>query len=429
GHLAASWREKFWYMGGMATISLSLLIVFSSSFFRRRCYEVFLLLHIALSVLTIIGLFYHTKPFDGKFNDYLWPVVAIWAFDRFARVVRLVYCNLHFRFSGGPVATKTTATYLRDADVIRLEIVPGSGLLNPGPGQHYFIYQPAAWKGWENHPFTLGAWHSVNQPNTAAMISASSSSDEEDLKKKEIAVDIQSVNSPMTPIGPNFMNQKRTSMVRDAEYKLVFFVRPYSSWTQRLKQKCLNSATGSVNPKALIEGPYGERSPLHLYENVVLIVGGTGLSGALPYLLDHIRRAAIGETRTRHITLVWCAKQAAMIRDVAARELQMILGREDVHVYFHATSQYETPTTVDAGNLEKWMLASPQLIISYRRPNIKHTIFSVLNYVHTAGSAGDRVAILTCGPAAMADEARCAVHQALKGGNKGVEYFEETFGW
>jgi len=369
----------------------------------------------------------HTKPFDDKFNDYLWPVVAIWTFDRGARVVRLVYCNLHFQFSGRPVATRTTATYLRDADVIRLEVIPGSGLLNPGPGQHYFIYQPATLKGWENHPFTLGAWHALNQPNTAAIVSTSSSNDEA-LKKKEIEVEVQPVNSPMTPIGANFMNHKRSSMVRDAEYKLVFFVRPYGSWTLRLKQECLNSVTGSVNPKALIEGPYGERSPLHLYENVVLIAGGTGLSGALPYLLDHIRRATIGETRTRHVTLVWCAKQAAMIRDVAARELQMILGREDVHVYFHATSQYETPITVDTDNLEKWMLAYPQLIISYRRPNIKHTVFSVVNDVHTAGSAGDRVAILTCGPAAMADEARCAVHQALKEGNKGVEYFEETFG-
>lgn len=41
---------------------------------------------------------------------------------------------------------------------------------------------------------------------------------------------------------------------------------------------------------------------------------------------------------------------------------------------------------------------------------------------------GGRIAILTCGPGAMADEARAAVHQALKNGKRGLEYFEEAFG-
>lgn len=36
---------------------MSLLLGFSSIWIRRHTYEIFLLLHIALSVLTIVGLF------------------------------------------------------------------------------------------------------------------------------------------------------------------------------------------------------------------------------------------------------------------------------------------------------------------------------------------------------------------------------------
>lgn len=40
-----------------ATVAMSLLLVFSSIYVRQRAYEVFLLIHIALSIVTIVGLF------------------------------------------------------------------------------------------------------------------------------------------------------------------------------------------------------------------------------------------------------------------------------------------------------------------------------------------------------------------------------------
>lgn len=51
--------------------------------------------------------------------------------------------------------------------------------------------------------------------------------------------------------------------------------------------------------------------------------------------------------------------------------------------------------------------------------------------VQEAGDQRTRVrtAVLVCGPAEMADEARMAVHAVLKQGYRDVEYFEESFGW
>jgi ferric-chelate reductase len=75
GYFAESWTEQYWYMGGLvrssaptlshksfvnigqATIAMSLIVLFSFMWFRVRSYELFLLIHIALSVVTLVGLF------------------------------------------------------------------------------------------------------------------------------------------------------------------------------------------------------------------------------------------------------------------------------------------------------------------------------------------------------------------------------------
>lgn len=43
-------------------------------------------------------IFSHTRDYGPlEFDPYLWAAVAIWSFDRFVRIVRCVYCNIHVR--------------------------------------------------------------------------------------------------------------------------------------------------------------------------------------------------------------------------------------------------------------------------------------------------------------------------------------------
>jgi ferric-chelate reductase len=65
--------------------------------------------------------------------------------------------------------------------------------------------------------------------------------------------------------------------------------------------------------------------------------------------------------------------------------------------------------------------------VSYGRPDIKGKVLEVVDEVKEAGSQGGSIAVLVCGPAVMADEARRAVQLALKSGMCGIEYVEETF--
>lgn len=377
----------------------------------------------------------HTDIFDGEWDPYLWPLVAIWLFDRFARVVRVAYCNLHVKLSSAPTTTSTTATYDKDSDLIRMEVIPGSQMLKPGPGQHYYLYQPSKWRCWENHPFTLGAWYAPDHPSETLLASSPPCDQHGKGLDKEVGVVGTVPASQESSTAASLSSQEGRGERSVAQNTLIFFVRPFSSWTMRLRDECLKSPSGTIKPRVLIEGPYGERSPLHTYENVVFIVGGTGVSGALPYLQEHASRtkaqaagASKNGTRTRDITFIWTTKQSAMIRDIARRELQPYLGRKDIHFSFHVTSPKETAAPLSIEPAEKSAGASADVEIFYRRPHVQDAVLGVIDEVHAAGSAGGRIAILTCGPAAMADEARVAVHRALKAGKRGVEYFEETFG-
>ncbi|KIX92196.1 uncharacterized protein Z520_12077 [Fonsecaea multimorphosa CBS 102226] len=462
-YYSESWKEQYWYMGGMATVAMSLIVLFSFMWFRVKSYEVFLLIHIALSVVTIVGLFYHTAIFNGEYNGYLWPLVAIWSFDRAARLARWAYCNLHIRWSHAVVSSTASATYDKDGDFIRLEIVPGSRMLRPGPGQHYFLYQPLKWKGWENHPFTLGAYETVRESEPASVATVDTGAEPrtymEALEGKDTEVVAASSSSPPSMDVTPDPSQHKLALFQDkvGRQKLSFLIRPFGSWTRRLRDQCLKSPTGVITPRLFIEGPYGEHSPLHTYENVVFIVGGTGISGAMPYLQDHVKRTSDNgqtprpgrkvATCTRDITLVWSTKQSAMIRSVVAHELKPMLGREDIHIHLHVTTSKEPQSSsLDAPKDEDHHavacdnkdvvlkgssatnISDDGLTISHGRPDISATIMSIINDVHNAGKAGGRIAILTCGPGGMADEARAAVHAALKQGKRGVEYFEEAFG-
>jgi len=62
--------------------------------FRKVWYEIFLAMHTVLAIIFIIGTWYHVSLLDSGHMEWLYPAVAIWAFDGFLRIVRLVLLNV-----------------------------------------------------------------------------------------------------------------------------------------------------------------------------------------------------------------------------------------------------------------------------------------------------------------------------------------------
>ncbi|EKV18859.1 FRE family ferric-chelate reductase, putative [Penicillium digitatum PHI26] len=421
------WRnmsKTYVLWGILGTFVMILLLITSLDRIRIATYELFLIAHVVLSILTLIACFYHTVVFEGnEYWKYLWPSVAIWVIDRFLRIVRLCYCNLHVSVSSRRLVkvSESCMVYDETADVVRLEVRPGMPLLQPSPGQYYFLYQPFRFSGWESHPFTVGAWSyeigdrtSLAPPFEGNLIKSLDVSNVPLLAGGASDRDYQG-NSESGSSG-----EKELSKL-----KLTFWVRPYDGWTKKLRQQCLSSPAKTSETTILLEGPYGDTFPLWRYESVLFLVGGTGIASAVPYIQDHLRRSVeewngrLGDEKTcvRDMELVWTAKQARFIRDVSRRELKEALKREDFSASFYAMRDFATSSEdpTDFG-----------IEIQSGRPNLQSLIISRASETCSAGTS---LAILVCGPPRMADEARAATHLAMRQGYRSIKFVEESFTW
>ncbi|OQD97272.1 hypothetical protein PENVUL_c084G06606 [Penicillium vulpinum] len=420
-----AWRglsKTYVLWGILGTFVMSLLLITSLDRIRIATYELFLIAHVVFSIMALVGCFYHTIVFEGnEYWKYLWPTVALWIIDRFLRIVRLCYCNFHVSISNGRLVkvSATRMVYDEMADVVRLEITPGMLSLQPSPGQYYYLYQPFRLTGWESHPFTIGAWSYETEDWT----SLATTSKGRPIKLHDVShVPLLAGSAPEQDYQAN---SESGSSAQETLLKLTFWVRPYDGWTKQLRQQCLSSPGKTGETTILLEGPYGETFPLWRYESVLIIVGGTGIASAVPYIQDHLRRSDEAwdenpeneKTRVQDMELIWTTKQAAFIQDVSRRELKPALERSDFRASFYATrdssASSEDPT--DFG-----------FDIQSGRPHLQSLIMS---RACDACSASTSLAILVCGPPRMADEARAATHLAMRQGYHSIKFVEESFTW
>ncbi|KAL4877944.1 ferric reductase like transmembrane component-domain-containing protein [Aspergillus karnatakaensis] len=427
-----SLSKPYLLWGTLATLLMVFILPAAITWFRHRAYETFLLIHIVFSIGVLVGCFYHTIIFeDQAYWFYLWPTVGIWAFDRVLRVVRVIYYNLHVRKNLKSLhGTTSIATYNKAADLLRLELIPGSNSLDPRPGQYYFLYQPFRLTGWESHPFTLGSWSYELGLGSSLRTPTNIKGDENvDVSQIPLLSDSSSSGS-RTP-------QTDLSQSASRQLRLVFWIRPYDGWTRHLRQECLKSPDRTSNATILLEGPYGHEFPLWTYESVLLIAGGTGIASAVPYINGHIARSSTSEeknkTRVQDMHLVWVTRQPAFIDDLASRELSPALERDDIHASFYATSplarwerqsQSSNASTTDIPTLPA-ADSVPDVDILQGRPNLDKIISTFAEEAHNSDSSA---AVLVCGPSRMADEARAAVYSAMKRGFE-MRYVEESFTW
>lgn len=369
----------------------------------------------------------HTIIFeDHEYWIWLWPAVGFWAADRLLRVIRLVYYNLHVRTNVGKSIqyTQSSATYDEASDVIRLEVIPGSSRLQPTPGQYYYLYQPFRFKGWENHPFTLGSWSYETGLPTSQIKTPSLAKDDNTVDVTQVPLLSDSSSGSRTP------QEDVPSLDEPQRLRLVFWIRPFDGWTRHLRQQCVQSHGRTLDTTILLEGPYGEQFPLWEYESILLIAGGTGIAAAVPYIQDHLARCsstdeAESPTRIQNIHLVWTSRQEAFVREVATRELSSALARDDFRASFYVTSATAARDS-DACSTLREELSGKAIEVGHGRPDLQAL---VLGHAHEAQLSDCSAAVLMCGPPAMADEVRTAVYRTMRQGYQGVRYIEESFSW
>lgn len=375
-----------------ATIAMCALVAFSLYGIRRAHYEIFLVTHIVLSIATLWSMYYHVEIFsEGEWNIFIWLCLAVWIFDRVMRLGRILI------FNWNPFNTKAIVSYDTDSNLIRMDVDGTKNWATPQPGTYYYIHVlDDILYAHQSHPFTLAY---VSSDLTASLAPPSPLSSRPSAHRTSSSHSTQSSESDAL-LAPSFAV---------SALNLVFLIRPYDGFTSRLKSHCL------LHPKrlrVLIDGPYGHSEALHTFPNVLFIVGGTGI--AVP--LSHLHRILQTDSQVQSVKIVWAVREHSFLEAVL-RDFSGLLSDERIEMEVHVTRDEEAQAEVMSEDLKS-------VRIMTHRPDVTTTICEAASNVGQAS-----LAIVACGPALMADEARKATVNMLRKGYRGLEYFEESFKW
>ncbi|EXJ81391.1 hypothetical protein A1O3_07682 [Capronia epimyces CBS 606.96] len=404
------WLEGYWAWGIVAFIVGCFMTAWASYPVRRYLYEAFLVVHIVLAIVFLVGTWYHLKKQDDEYVMYFWPCVAVWAFDRLMRIGRVLLSNL----STGKALVK----YNPQSGLVRLE-VPARLAVRPQAGTYYYIYVLHGFKFWESHPFTLSSWE-MNEATTTGPLSSGT---------------------------------------------LSFIIQPQDSFTARLRQFLIHKRTSEdgstiyASPiRVLIEGPYGHSYDLQSHDSALIIVGGSGVTVAVSHLrslresMDKNEQMAI-----RKVHVVWVVRHQAQFQDLLDLEVASWLdasgfhSKIDMQVDIYVTHKGESMISSGPDVSEKVdgvdnasslppsatgdekarstgsTLSTSSNINHYNyRPSMRQI---VLDNARVDGCNGKKMALVCCGPPSMADDVRAATVLAMKDGADGIDFIPESFTW
>ncbi|KAK9370588.1 ferric reductase NAD binding domain-containing protein [Lipomyces kononenkoae] len=126
---------------GIIIIAVASVIMIQAAYpFRHYWYEIFIVGHVVLAGVFLAGLRVHLA--NHGFSYYAYAALAVWGFDRVARIVRIVLAGATTR---AQVCAYGNATYL---------LVKPSVHFKARPGQYVYLYVMRN-RFWESHPFSV----------------------------------------------------------------------------------------------------------------------------------------------------------------------------------------------------------------------------------------------------------------------------------
>lgn len=329
----------------------------------------------------------------------MWVSCFIWVLDRLLRILRIVSFNPKFW------NTKAEVSYDPDSNIIRLEIpkAASTSLYRHEPGAFYYIYVLSDSHFWESHPFTMASSHTRCESGTEPTHLRPSSA-------------VSNVATAL--LQPTFSASSHDiaedSTTRSFSNTMTFLIRPYDGFTERLRNTAIVAGPQPASLRILVEGPYGHTQPFHRFENIVFVVGGSGIAVPLAYL-----ETLCQSSQTQSIRIIWAARQAVFVDDVLKRDFGGFVRHEKLSIEIYVTREEHSE---DGGQLDED--STTGVHIHYGRPDIGGGVESAVQDA-TFGS----LAVVASGPSSMSDDVRRAVVEALKTWNRPIEYFQESFNW
>ncbi|KAK3997865.1 Ferric/cupric reductase transmembrane component 1 [Cladorrhinum sp. PSN332] len=310
GIYSAQATLDYWAWGVAATVLGCIMLVGSVLYVRQRWYEIFLLAHIVMAVIIIVGCWYHVVlrfPPDGSgFTTWLYAAIAVWAFDRVARLARIV--------KHGVRHAKVTEI---GGGYVRLDI-PGVRW-SASPGRHVYVHLPTVnmMRPWESHPFSVlstSIFHPRQQQHRSLSLSTQSpssvspfGSENNRQESNDPNPDVEKGSATTTSPTPNPNTATQRPAPTTAGITLI--IRRACDLTRALP-------SSSAALLTLLDGPYTNNKTQSILrcDRLLLIAGGIGITSILPWL----------DTGHPNIKIAWGVKDSARC---LVTELAPVLGR------------------------------------------------------------------------------------------------------
>ena len=425
--------------GIVATIALCLATAFAILPLRIKFYELFLITHIALVIIALIGCWYHLVPHFGYTYGYqvwLYIAFAFWSADRIARLVRVAYYN---RMGGSTAIVEA----LPDCDIMQVSVFPRVAW-GFGPGQHSFLYLSGLGKFWESHPFSIAGWkrHGQSSPTASASASLSDGTAKGEKVKDSVVVSLATDldSQPNSTARKQQATLPRQTQIQDRA-SIQFLIRAHSGMTSNLQRRLFSSPSrSSMEISVYTEGPYaGHRAtlqPLFVADTVLCLVGGIGITNALGFVQEYTSAnlqggESSGKSRgimkkARRFILAWSAREMALIAHVKQNFLVQKDDVEGIEYSFWCTgasnpAAQKLDSINDESQKAETLTPRTTATVTTGRMDIGTVIRSSLE-------AGHQTCVLVCGPGNMADEATRQVVHCVKDGFR-VDLIEEAYAW
>lgn len=366
--------------GLISTIAFVAILIQSPSAIRHAFYETFLHLHIALVILSFVGLWMHLSALPQR--SLLIAAIAAWIFDRSLRFWNLIYRNVG---RGGTKATLETLP----GDAIRISF----NVARPWkvrPGQHIFVTIPSVGM-WTSHPFSI-AWSEPGAPFS-----------------RTVGLDEKGDSLIMTHQDLHSTKSKTISAI----------IRRRTGFTDTLYTRAEEAGAFDGGPKltlnALVEGPYGSPRPMSSYGSVLLFAAGVGITHQVPYVRDLVAGYAARTVAARRITLVWIVQSPEhleWIRPWMRQILAMEKRREVLSIKLFITRPRNQKEVVSPSSTVQMFPG---------RPCVETLIGK-----ECEGQVGT-MGVSVCGTGGLNDEVRRAVRR--RQGWCCVDFVEESFTW
>ena len=244
------------YLTGIAAlVPLLFLCLHSLPPLRRRMYELFVALHVPVSIVYLGMLFWHCKNYLTSWN-YLFATMAIWLVSY---IIRLFYLNWTNPWRMSWLIGEEAAVTLMPENAVKITIPTQ---VKWRPGQYVYLRMPGI-SVFENHPFTIASLCSEDFP----------------------------------------------SIYGEGYRDMVLVFRPFAGFTKKVLESALEHGPWHTY-RAFIDGPYGGMTrSMDAFDHVVLFAGGSGITALISQLLDLIKRMRDGKAVTKSVQVIWALKR------------------------------------------------------------------------------------------------------------------------